>query len=248
VRRVALVVTLGAVLAGCGGGDDRDAPAAPAGALVAALDASCRAALERALDPARYAADATGCAAGVARWDELAEGLEVRLADAASRTAALDDPRIDCPDTAAWADVVRKVAEPEGLVLAGAVLAGDATMHLAPATCLALDSVAASPPSLECLADRGAICGATAVEGAIALVTLAHEAQHAAGEGDEAAAQCRAIQTVDDAARALGVSAPEAALVGAFVTHALRQPPEYRSDACRAGGALDLEPATPAFP
>jgi hypothetical protein len=247
VAGLSLALVLAGALGACGH-DDGGAPPASAGALVGALDASCRATLDRALEPARYAAEATSCAARIASWDELAEGLEARLADGAARAAPLDDASVDCAATDDWADVVREVAEPDGRVLAGAVLAGDDTMHLAPATCLALDAVAATPASLACLADARAICGPDAVEGAIALVTLAHEAQHAAGEGDEAAAQCRAIQTVDDVAASLGVPAAPASRVGPFVTHALLQPAAYRSAECRAGGALDLEPATPAFP
>jgi hypothetical protein len=65
---------------------------------------------------------------------------------------------------------------------------------------------------------------------------------------DEAVADCRALQRVDDVARALGVPADQAAQIGAFVRHLRITPDEYRSDECRPGGDLDLEPDTPAFP
>jgi hypothetical protein len=107
-------------------------------------------------------------------------------------------------------------------------------------------------PTLGCVPreveQRFALCTPSRGEAAVALTTLAHEAQHVGGVGDEAEAECYAIQTVDTVARALGLPAKTAAALGQFTRRRVSLPPAYRSDECRRGGALDLRPGTPAFP
>jgi hypothetical protein len=258
-RSPAAIASLVLLLAGCGqaghtvrpqtatGSSGQAAPVAP-GELVATLSSECRQQLDRALDPSAYAAVADRCAEAIGDWNARVAGLEHRLADAARRAAPVARPAVDCPDGSDWRALAQRYGGTDSVVLAGLVLADDRRIRLGPATCLALDELAAAPGSLRCLGDPRAFCHADAVEGAIAVVTLAHEAQHAAGETNEAAAQCRALQVADDVAGALGVPARDAARIGAFVRHALQQPPEYRSPDCRPAGRLDLEPQTPAFP
>lgn len=82
-----------------------------------------------------------------------------------------------------------------------------------------------------------------------ALNTLAHEAMHLRGFVDEAQAQCYAIQEDAWTVAQFGGSPAEGAAAAAFVL-ALQPllPSDYQSSGCRAGGALDLWPATRAFP
>ena len=82
-----------------------------------------------------------------------------------------------------------------------------------------------------------------------ALLTLTHESMHLRGWADEAQAQCYAIQVVPWTVVRLGGTAAEGASVADFIL-ALQaaMPTEYRSQACGAGGGLDLFPATPSFP
>jgi hypothetical protein len=72
---------------------------------------------------------------------------------------------------------------------------------------------------------------------------------HLRGWADEAQAQCYAIQVVPWTVVRLGGTAAEGASVADFIL-ALQaaMPDDYRSDACGAGGGLDLFPETPAFP
>jgi len=72
---------------------------------------------------------------------------------------------------------------------------------------------------------------------------------HLRGFVDEAQAQCYAIQADAWTVMRFAGTAAEGAAAAAYVL-ALQPllPSEYQSSACRAGGSLDLWPATPAFP
>ena len=85
---------------------------------------------------------------------------------------------------------------------------------------------------------------------ALAVVTLAHEAEHAVGVVNEAKAECRALQRTELAARALGAEPRYAAgLVTLYLTRIHETlPPMYRSPECRDGGTLDLRPASTVWP
>jgi hypothetical protein len=82
-----------------------------------------------------------------------------------------------------------------------------------------------------------------------ALMTLAHEAYHTAGETNEAVTNCFAIQAMAHVAVRLGAEREEAELV-AHAMAALEplQSGGYGTDRCRAGTELDLHPGTRAFP
>jgi hypothetical protein len=174
-------------------------------------------------------------------------GLEAALSEPAARAASIDPPPIECVAPADWQAIVEEVGTPDDLMLGGVVRADDSTIMLAPVTCLALDGVPRHP-ALPCLVSLRDRCRAGSTEAAIGLATLAHEAQHVDGVQDEAVADCRALQRVDDVARGLGIPADQAAQIGSFVRHLRITPDEYRSDECRPGGGLDLEPDTPSFP
>jgi hypothetical protein len=80
---------------------------------------------------------------------------------------------------------------------------------------------------------------------------LAHEAQHAAGITDEATAECSAVQKIAITAQALGRSASEGRYLADLYwreSYLPRGKGPYRSDECRDGGRLDLNPETSAWP
>jgi hypothetical protein len=68
--------------------------------------------------------------------------------------------------------------------------------------------------------------------------------------GSRAAAECRAMQRIEPTGEALGLSAEAAAhLSRLFWTDVYpRENAKFRSDECRPGGKLDLDPADPAWP
>ena len=70
-----------------------------------------------------------------------------------------------------------------------------------------------------------------------------------AASSSEAEAQCYAIQADAWTVQRLGGTAAEGAGVASYIL-ALQPalPSEYQSGACRAGGGLDVAPATAAFP
>jgi hypothetical protein len=82
-----------------------------------------------------------------------------------------------------------------------------------------------------------------------ALMTLAHEAYHTAGETREAVTNCYAIQAMAYTAVALGAEQQEAELAArAMAALEPLQGGGYGTDRCRAGTELDLHPETPDFP
>ena len=82
-----------------------------------------------------------------------------------------------------------------------------------------------------------------------ALMTLAHEGYHTAGEAGEAATNCYAIQSMAYAAVRLGAD-PTDGEIAALAMNALEplQGGDYGTVQCRAGDVLDLHPETPDFP
>jgi hypothetical protein len=83
-----------------------------------------------------------------------------------------------------------------------------------------------------------------------ALNVLAHEAEHRAGVGSEAAAQCYAMQKIRRLARSLGAPAALAGALAQLMWSQLYEtmPSAYRSAQCRAGGRLDLHPSSGRWP
>jgi hypothetical protein len=93
-------------------------------------------------------------------------------------------------------------------------------------------------------------CDEDTLRAAFGIVTLAHESWHLRGVMDEGQTQCYAVQTVEQAARALGVLPVDAHLLALRVAidDAAAPRGEYHSDDCHPGGEFDLHPATPAWP
>jgi hypothetical protein len=86
---------------------------------------------------------------------------------------------------------------------------------------------------------------------AIALVTLAHEAEHLRRhEASEADVECVAIQRVRDLVRAAGRAKPYEDLMAglAWDVGYPGVPPEYWTARCRDGSRLDVRPATTVWP
>jgi hypothetical protein len=95
----------------------------------------------------------------------------------------------------------------------------------------------------------GTACYDAASRTVYALLTLAHEAYHTAGETDEAVTNCFAIQAMAFTAMRLGAPQQEAELVArAMAALEPLQGGGYGTDRCHAGTELDLHPETPAFP
>ncbi len=116
-------------------------------------------------------------------------------------------------------------------------------IHLAPQICAPLDRFfgGSYSPNLNL----------ESLDLAIALVTLAHEAEHLRSpEATEAQVECVAIQRVRDLVRAAGRSkAYEDLMTGlAWDVGYPDVPPEYRTAECRDGSALDVRPETTVWP
>lgn len=167
--------------------------------------------------------------------------LEERLAGAISTLA--DRPAtVECSLTE-WS---------AGENVAGYVAADSSVVHLAPEICYSLHRllVLDDAPDLACLERsrraRAQLCSLEGTLAAAALQTVAHEAQHVAGITNEAQAECYGLQTVEEAARLLDVA--DTRSLAWYAWRLLRRPPAYRSDECKRGGELDLDPATKAWP
>jgi hypothetical protein len=88
---------------------------------------------------------------------------------------------------------------------------------------------------------------------AAAIQTLVHESQHLKGDSVEAEAECYGMQWLAYAAQQLGDTPDDAAAIAQYYATRVyplreKQTPDYWSAECRAGGALDLAPADPAWP
>ena len=188
------------------------------------------------------------------RWDESADRLERRLEDAAG-LAAEQGVRVSCASPAAWADAVPvRRRDAEGYAIQGFVRDGSNRMTLAPHVCHALDLLVRSDAPrvrLGCMARElrhGNACPPSLAAVALALATLAHEAQHTTGTRNEAVAECYGRQKARRVARALQLPATQADRVGRYVTARSSVPAAYRSRQCRDGGRLDIRPSSVVFP
>jgi hypothetical protein len=85
-----------------------------------------------------------------------------------------------------------------------------------------------------------------------ALMTVAHEAMHVVGIGNEAAAECLALQALTPIAAAFGAKTVFAYEIGRdyLPLYALeqQQAPDYWTADCRDGGVLDLFPKATGWP
>ena len=78
-------------------------------------------------------------------------------------------------------------------------------------------------------------------EQVVAVHTLTHEAIHMSGVANEAQTECLAVQRDAEMARLLGAAPDAAQALAAHYWRVVypRMPDGYRSDECKAGGALD---------
>lgn len=88
------------------------------------------------------------------------------------------------------------------------------------------------------------------LEQVVAVHVLAHEAEHLAGEANEGLAECRSVQRTAALAERLGATRAQAVeLAVVYARQVFPSMPEaYRSQACHAGGALDLTPDDGVWP
>ncbi len=84
----------------------------------------------------------------------------------------------------------------------------------------------------------------------IAVHVLSHEIQHLAGHRSESVTECYAIQHDATIARLLGATSVEGETLAAlyYERYYPRMRSNYRTADCAPGGALDLNPDTPAWP
>jgi hypothetical protein len=176
------------------------------------------------------------------------EQNEARLSGVASAIAQRS-VGVECPGF--WRQLVDVRGEDGSVEFDVAGRPSD-TASLSGRTCDRLEdfSRAGTKPAFDCLLPDDRQCKREVVETARALSTLAHEAYHLAGVRDEAAAECYATQTVDFVTEKLGATAAQGKVVAIWAerTSPRTHPEEYHSPECRAGGALDLEPRTAAWP
>jgi len=119
-------------------------------------------------------------------------------------------------------------------------------------SCAELDAIAEGrrAQELACIGRTGIACGRHGRETAMAVDVVTHEAFHLRGIMDEAATECRSLQTMAWTAQQLGATAEQgrAMAKAQFQGAYLELPDQYRSGACAEGGALDLRPDDPRFP
>jgi hypothetical protein len=160
---------------------------------------------------------------------------------------ALEDVAVEirCWSAADWPKIVKESAdysvEPADPGNEYGFVLTEERANLSPDTCRLLDD----------LTYRGAHpTGKRELALAQAVVTLAHETQHVAGVGDEAEAECYAMQLARETASRLGASDDYADELASRFWRELyrRRPPDYRSPNCRNGGALDVYPDDALWP
>jgi hypothetical protein len=125
------------------------------------------------------------------------------------------------------------------------------TTNLKRPVCTALDRFRGDISSgrLDCVV-TGAVCDKRAFQDVMALHTLAHEAWHLHGIGNEAETECKSLQTTAQAAELFGADPQRATAIARYyvTTYYPQMPTDYRSGECGNGGPYDLRPADPSWP
>ena len=194
----------------------------------------------------RYQRDVARCLAkndaGIAAQQANVQALEERLGALGSELGGREASAA-CSLTS-WS---------KGANVLGYVRAGSAVMNLSPGVCHALFElvVLGEKPRLACLARsreaKAPLCSARPEQLALAVKTVAHEAQHIAGVRNEARAECFGLQRTAKAAAALRLES-EGRDLAWYAWRFSRAPESYRSKACKPGGRLDRSPGTPSWP
>jgi hypothetical protein len=175
-------------------------------------------------------------------------GNERRLSEIASQISGRD-VRVSCPGPLGrllgW-DIV------EGSVRFGRDGNPANETKIRRQSCAELDALAEGrrEKELECIGRTAIACGRHGRETVMAVDVLAHESWHLRGVIDEAATECRSLQTIAWTAQQLGATADQGrAMARAQYTGAYEEMPDaYRSGACADGAALDLRPDDERFP
>jgi hypothetical protein len=119
-------------------------------------------------------------------------------------------------------------------------------------SCAELDALAEGRRAreLECIGRTAIACGRHGRETVIAVDVLAHESWHLHGIADEAATECRSLQTIAWTAEQLGATPAQARAMARAEYEGVYpgMPEAYRSGDCADGGALDLRPDDDRFP
>jgi hypothetical protein len=188
-------------------------------------------------------------------WSD--HSAEQTLAPVASEVAGRE-VEIECQSV--WANLVDALPR-HGEVLFDANGVPEARIFLTHQTCDRLQGFADASHhgALDCLRtldwsqttplSPGSGCYDSSSKTIYALLTLAHEAYHTAGETNEMVTNCYAAQAIAFVAVRLGAEQHEAELAAqAMVALEPLQGGGYGTDRCRAGTELDLHPETPDFP
>lgn len=167
------------------------------------------------------------------------------LASYAAPLAATEHPKVYCWRDPDWAELSEdwSLVELDEFRLAGFADPATGSMHLAPYVCEPLDRFFGG--------DYAPNLNEESLDLAASLVTLAHEAEHLRSpDASEADVECVAIQRVRDLVRAAGRGKPYENLMAglAWDVGYPDMPPDYRTGACRDGGALDVRPDTSVWP
>lgn len=170
---------------------------------------------------------------------------EERLAKIAGVIAGRD-VTVSCPGTLA---TLTEVSAHDGFVVFTSDGRPTDEAKLSSRTCSRLRELLDGDVRLDCLVS-GRVCPQAVEDVAVAVNVLSHEAWHLAGERDESAAQCFAVQSNEETAIRLGASPAEARAIADFVIRRVQPalPTEYKTTACRDGGPLDRDPARIGWP
>jgi hypothetical protein len=145
------------------------------------------------------------------------------------------DAEVRCWSRRQWRPI--RVALAAGALRPGA----EGRVHLPADECNRLVAFANRPADVR---------GLARIELAVAFAAFAHDLEHVAGWDDEAVAECRAMQRLDNLAGLLGAPLGLArGLAQLYWTQVFpRNPRAYRSGECRDRGALDLDRALDVWP
>ena len=190
--------------------DDHNATVARFNTLVRRANGLARTAEARQARWRRSAGRCLGTRAGLdaPRWRPSRTSSPPPPARGSTRRAPSTSP---ATRPSAWAASQASRRTPETFERAGYVTSDEDVIHLAPRVCLVLDRLlATNAPKLGCvrreLELHFPLCEPSRAEAALALTTVAHEAQHVDGVWNEAQAECYGLQTADTVATALGLA------------------------------------------
>ena len=164
--------------------------------------------------------------------------IDTKLSDAVATTFDMST-EVRCWSKSDWPKIVRESnsfsvsSDTPGTELLGFVLTGD-RINLSPPVCAELADLV--------YGHKRPTSGDAQMHAAEGLVVLTHEAEHVSGVGNEAEAECYAMQDAADDGIALGLKQSYARGLSTLYWEKIypHDLPNYRSSACRTNGKLDL--------